>query len=210
MSDSKTLPDPLLLDRFESALQYATQLHATQARKGGQIPYLSHLLAVTSLVLEAGGDEDQAIAALLHDAVEDQGGLPVLAEIRRRYGDRVGDIVEGCTDAHVQPKPPWKQRKQAYIDHLSHADEDMLLVSLADKVHNVRSILLDHRALMAREGSADALWERFKGKKTGTLWYYRELLKAFQARKTDRLIRLLNEFESMVRALHEEAGETFD
>ncbi|HHJ14715.1 MAG TPA: HD domain-containing protein [Gammaproteobacteria bacterium] len=130
----------MLWGRFESALAFATQ-----ARKGTRIPYLSHLLAVSALVLESGGDEDQAIAALRHDAVEDQGGRPALEEIRRRYGDRVAAIVEGCSDTDVIPKPPWKERKQAYVDHLAEAQPDVLLVSLADKVHNLRSIVLDHR-----------------------------------------------------------------
>ncbi len=118
------------------------QAHARQKRKGTETPYVSHLLGVASLVLEHGGDEEQAIAALLHDAVEDQGAHqePV---IRERFGDRVADIVLGCTDADTLPKPPWRERKERYIEHLEHASSDVLLVSCADKVHNARAIVTD-------------------------------------------------------------------
>jgi len=162
-----------LTARFEEALVYATQLHAGQNRKRSYVPYVAHLLAVTALVLEDGGDEDQAIAALLHDAVEDQGGLATLEEIRRRYGERVAAIVEGCTDAFSIPKPPWRQRKEDYIASLRQADQAVRRVSLADKVHNARSTLRD----LTREG--DAVWARFNGGKEGTLWYYHQLIDAF-------------------------------
>ena len=132
-----------LTQRFQSALAYAAKLHRDQRRKGSDIAYTSHLLGVASIALEIGGDEDQAIAALLHDAVEDQGGLPRLAEIRQLYGDCVADIVWDCTDADTEPKPPWRARKEAYIASLSHKPADSLLVSLADKTHNARAILDD-------------------------------------------------------------------
>src|SRR5271163_4142084 len=127
--------------RFERALLFATRKHAAQTRKGGSVPYISHLLGVAGLVLEAGGDEDLAIAALLHDVVEDCGGAPMLKEVRRRFGRRVAHVVEGCTDTDQDPKPPWRERKENYIQHLRTADADVRLVSAADKVHNLRHIL---------------------------------------------------------------------
>ncbi|MBY0402261.1 MAG: HD domain-containing protein [Cyanobacteria bacterium] len=162
------------MNRFQEALIYAAQLHQTQLRKGTSTPYLSHLMAVSSIVMEYGGNEDEAIAGLLHDAVEDQGGLPVLAEIRRRFGDTVADIVYGCTDAEVIPKPPWKERKVAYIQHLETATPSTLLVSASDKLHNVRNILSDYRK------KGEQTWSLFKGGKEGTLWYYRALLTVFE------------------------------
>ncbi len=159
--------------RFTDALAYATELHARQRRKGTDIPYIAHLLGVTALVLEDGGDEDEAIAALLHDAVEDQGGLPTLAAIRERFGDRVAEIVLGCTDAHTHPKPPWYARKERYIAHVRHASPAVRRVSLADKLHNVRAILHDQRQI------GDAVFARFAGGKRGTLWYYRALAEVF-------------------------------
>ncbi|MBA2632896.1 MAG: HD domain-containing protein [Chloroflexi bacterium] len=163
-------------ERFADALQYAYELHRRQGRKGSGIPYLGHLLGVCSLVLEAAGDEDQAIAGLLHDGPEDQGGLETLDEIRRRFGDRVADIVEACSDTFETPKPPWRERKEAYIERLREEPPDVLLVSLADKVFNAGAILNDLRTL------GDDLWSRFKGGKDGTLWSYRELADVFAAR----------------------------
>ncbi|SRR5258706_8202261 len=164
-----------LSKRFDQALLYAHQLHREQLRKETAIPYITHLMSVCALVLEHGGDEDQAIAALLHDAAEDQGGQATLDEIRKTYGTRVAKIVEVCTDTVVTPKPPWKARKEAYITHLKEAPKDAFLVSMADKVHNARSILADLRT------QGDDLWKRFSGGKDGTLWYYRALSDAFRA-----------------------------
>jgi len=143
-------------------------------RKGTNVPYVAHLLGVTALVIEDGGDEDQAIAALLHDAVEDQGGMTTLEEIRSLFGYRVADIVAGCTDSFQTPKPPWKIRKEGYLSHLSEATEDVRLVSLADKLHNARSILHD----LKKDGGS--VWKRFNGGKEGTLWYYNSLLNIFE------------------------------
>jgi (p)ppGpp synthase/HD superfamily hydrolase len=171
--------------RFERALLFATRKHAGQHRKGTTVPYVAHLLGVASLVLEAGGDEDLAIAALLHDVVEDCGGAPMLKEIRRRFGERVAHVVDGCTDTDVDPKPPWRQRKEDYIAHLRTADADTRLVSAADKLHNVRSIVATYREI------GDRVWERFHGKRDGTLWYYRTLLDEFQRKKSSLLIREL-------------------
>jgi GTP pyrophosphokinase len=162
-----------LTARFEDALQYAARTHSGQLRKGSPVPYVAHLLAVTALVLEHGGGEDEAVAALLHDAVEDAGGLPRLADIRGRFGDAVAAIVADCTDADVIPKPPWLQRKQRYILHVPGAPAAVHLVSCADKLHNARSLLADYRRL------GPAVWGKFKGRRTGTLWYYRTLLLAY-------------------------------
>jgi (p)ppGpp synthase/HD superfamily hydrolase len=171
--------------RFERALLFATRKHARQHRKGTAVPYVAHLLGVAGLVLEAGGDEDLAIAALLHDVVEDCGGAPMLKEIRRRFGNRVAHVVDGCTDTDLDPKPPWRQRKEDYIKHLRTADADTRLVSAADKLHNVRSIVATYREI------GDRVWERFHGKRDGTLWYYRTLLDEFQRKKSSPLIREL-------------------
>jgi (p)ppGpp synthase/HD superfamily hydrolase len=162
-----------LTPRFEEALIYAARLHAGQNRKGNRVPYVAHLLGVTSLVLEDGGDEDQAIAALLHDAVEDQGGLETLKEIRSRFGDRVAEIVAGCTDAFVTPKPPWADRKKAYLEHLPEKPGDIRRVSLADKLYNARAILANLHQEQERT------WQHFRGGKQGTLWYFRSLADLF-------------------------------
>jgi GTP pyrophosphokinase len=191
----------MFTDRFSQALSLAQQLHATQVRKGTRIPYIAHLLAVTSLVIENGGGEDEAIAALLHDAVEDQGGAKTLERIRQQFGKHVAEIVLGCSDTDQTPKPPWRARKQAYIDHVRHASASIQLVSLADKVHNARSILADYRT------SGDAVWSRFHGGQTGTLWYYRALIDAFQANGHQPLVaeleRIVTEIEQLVAAAHE-------
>jgi (p)ppGpp synthase/HD superfamily hydrolase len=186
---------PTLTTRFEDALSYAFRLHNHQDRKGSDIPYFSHLMGVTALVLEDGGDEDQAIAALLHDAVEDQGGRAILEEIRRLFGERVANIVDGCTDSYSNPKPPWQSRKEEYIQHLYQASEDVIRVSLADKLHNTRTILSGLRE------NGDQVWERFRGKKDGTLWYYRSLIEAFKkitsGYMVDELERVVDEIERL-------------
>jgi (p)ppGpp synthase/HD superfamily hydrolase len=168
--------------RFERGLVFATRKHAGQGRKGTHVPYISHLLGVAGLVLEAGGDEDLAIAALLHDVVEDCGGAPMLKEVRRRFGKRVAHVVEGCTDTDVTPKPPWRKRKGDYLEHLRAADADVRLVSVADKLHNVRTIVAAYREI------GEAVWKRFQGKRKGTLWYYRALLNEFGRGPTNPLI----------------------
>ena len=165
----------LLSPRFARALQLTCELHTHQRRKGTTIPYLAHLISVCALVLEHGGSEDAAIAALLHDAVEDQGGAPTLKRIRSEFGESVAAIVAGCSDCEAYPKPPWLQRKRAYIQHIASATFEVRLVSAADKLHNLRSSLADYRQL------DEELWSRFNGKKEGTLWYYRALTDAFQA-----------------------------
>ncbi|MFZ1919602.1 MAG: HD domain-containing protein [Terriglobales bacterium] len=182
---------PPLGPRLQRAFHYAATKHDGQTRKSTAVPYLSHLLAVASLVLEAGGDEDMAIAALLHDVVEDCGGMPRLREIRKMFGPRVAHIVEGCTDTFIEPKPDWVQRKKGYLEEVKHANDETRLVSASDKLHNVRTILADYR----KDG--DAIWARFSGKKEGTLWYYRALSDEY-ARKPNRITR---ELELAVREL---------
>ncbi len=163
----------MLSERYDEALVFAHQLHRQQKRKGGTVPYIAHLLAVSALVLEHGGDEDQAIAALLHDAIEDQGGDATRQEIRRRFGRRVAALVDDCTDTDQIPKPPWRARKEAYLNRLQTLSEASRLVVLADKVHNARTLLLDYRSV------GEALWSRFEGHREGTLWYYRVLVQVF-------------------------------
>jgi (p)ppGpp synthase/HD superfamily hydrolase len=186
----------VLTRRFEQALVFATQKHSGQIRKGTGTPYISHLLSVAVLVLEAGGDEDLAIAALLHDVVEDCGGAPMLKEVRRQFGKRVGEVVEGCTDTDETPKPPWRERKEQYIRHLRTADAGTRLVSAADKLHNARSILADYREI------GEPIWQRFQGKREGTLWYYRALLNEFRRKYPNRLVdeleRVITELETVV------------
>lgn len=163
-------------ERFDAAVTLARTLHADQARKGTKVAYLSHLLGVASLVMEYGGDEDQVIAALLHDAVEDAGGAPTEAAIRDQFGDRVADIVRACSDTDVMPKPPWEERKRAYLEHLVGVDDTTLLVSLADKVHNARSLASD----LSVHG--DALWDRFHASSEQSHWYYDSLADIYAER----------------------------
>jgi (p)ppGpp synthase/HD superfamily hydrolase len=170
---------------FMQAFTFAAEKHAKQTRKASTIPYIAHLMGVASLVLEAGGDEDLAIAALLHDVVEDCGGVPMLKEVRRRFGKRVAKIVDECTDAYTEPKPPWRERKEKYIARLKHADADARLVSAADKLNNVRSILSDYREI------GEQVWARFNGGREGTLWYYRTLRDEFLKHKPNRITREL-------------------
>lgn len=183
----KTKPPkpPKLGSRLQRAFRYAAKMHDGQTRKQTAVPYLSHLMAVTSLVLEAGGDEEMAIAALLHDVVEDCGGMPRLREIHRMFGARVTTMVEGCTDSFVNPKLEWIVRKRDYLKKLKHHDHETRLVSACDKLHNVRTILADYRV----EG--ESIWKRFSGGREGTLWYYHALSDEFQRRKANRITREL-------------------
>jgi len=192
MPRSKGIRATKLTPRFEKALLFATRKHAGQIRKGTPAPYISHLMGVAGLVLEAGGDEDMAIAALLHDVVEDCGGRKMLTEVQKKFGKRVAHIVDGCTDTYLDPKPAWRQRKEDYIRHLRTADNDTRLVSAADKLHNSRHILADYYQ------DGEAIWGRFNGKREGTLWYYRALLKEFRRKKPNRVV---NELERVIMEL---------
>lgn len=160
--------------RFTQAFAYAQQLHANQYRKGGSIPYLSHLMSVAALVLEDNGTEEDAIAALLHDAVEDQGGVETLEHIRGQFGDTIAGYVDALSDARGTPKPPWRQRKLQYFQQLRKAPPSVLHIAISDKLHNARSIVLDS------EGYGDRIWERFKTGKSGTIWYYRTFMQLCQ------------------------------
>lgn len=197
-----TAPDassPRYSSRLIDALRVAATLHATQQRKGSEVPYLSHLLGTCSIALEYGADEDEAIAALLHDAIEDVEPADVARAAVADFGERVLHIVEGCTDTDVHPKPPWRARKEAYVAHVREADASVLLVSASDKLHNARSVAADLR----RHGVAT--WDRFNGGREGSLWYYRALVDAFRANPAhdpqlvDELDRAVGEMESLAR-----------
>ena len=188
-----------LTNRFVDAVAYATDLHLGQTRKGSGVPYVGHLLGVCSLVLEEGGTEDEAIAALLHDAGEDQGGERQLALIRDRYGAAVEEIVRACSDTLLEDKPAWQARKEQYLAHLEHQPRPVLIVSLADKLFNARAILRDYQSV------GDELWTRFTGDQDGQLWYYRSLSDIFSrllpdVQMTGELAEVVTELERVCAA----------
>ena len=196
-------PRARLSERFEEALLLAARLHARQRRKGSDTPYVAHLMAVTALVLEHGGTEDEAIASLLHDAAEDQGGSQTLQLIRERFGDPVAETVAGLTDTDDIHKPSWRPRKERYIAHLRTAPYSVRLIAAADKLHNARSVLTDYRAL------GEAVWDRFTGGREGTLWFYAAVNQALQdAARSDEapLNALLADLNETVSALERETG----
>ena len=184
-----------LSPQFERALTYVTKIHGGQLRKKTKIPYIAHILGVAAIAMEYGANETEAIAALLHDAVEDCGGAKRLRDIEQKFGKKVAEIVEGCTDTDQTPKPPWLERKKAYVAHVRHAPMPTKLVSASDKLHNVRAILMDY----CKEG--EKLWSRFNGGKQGALWYYRALVKAFNGKRIRLLVqeldRTLTQLESL-------------
>ena len=199
LCDSERVPaetaSPRLTSKFVEALQYAAEKHGTQTRKASDVPYLGHLLSVAGLVIEADGTETQAIAALLHDAAEDQGGEETLAEIREKFGADVATIVDECSDTFETPKPPWRQRKESYIRHLPDASDDAIVVSLADKLDNARAILRDFRA------HGDQLWQRFSVQDPQLhLWYYRSLLQVYAQRIDNWMV---HELRDVVDALED-------
>jgi (p)ppGpp synthase/HD superfamily hydrolase len=181
--------------RFQKALAYAVKLHAKQTRKGTDEPYIGHLLGVASIVFQYGGNENEAIAALLHDAVEDQGGQSTLSAIRRKFGTRVATIVDGCSDSFEIPKPPWLERKKKYLAHIGRAPAAVRFVCAADKLHNSRAILADYRAVGER------LWPRFTGGKEGTRWYYREVVKALRDAGSNPLVEELGRVVAEIEKL---------
>ena len=187
----------VLSERFEEALRYAAHVHAGQTRKGTEVPYLAHLLGVASIVLEYGGTEDEAIAALLHDAPEDAGGLGRLEDIRTRFGETVAELVESCTDTMLSPKPAWRTRKAGYIARIPKLSNSARLVSIADKLQNARSLLRDLRE------SGEAVWPRFKGGKDGTLWYQRCLVQAFRTAGAAGASPLVDELDRVVTRIEE-------
>lgn len=185
----------ILTQKFEQALVYATRLHTQQVRKATGIPYISHLLSVAALVLENGGNEEEAIAALLHDAVEDQGGAATRAEIYQLFGEQVVAIVDGCTECDTLPKPPWHERKQRYLEQLCLGSPAVRRVALADKLHNARSLLFDYRQ------QGDAIWSVFTAGREGTLWFYHSLINLYRQTPStpmlEELARVINELEQI-------------
>jgi (p)ppGpp synthase/HD superfamily hydrolase len=195
----------VLSDRFDRALLYATHVHGGQVRKGTSTPYVAHLLAVAATVLEYGGDEELAIAALLHDSAEDQGGTARLNDVHNRFGGRVARIVKACSDSLAdtgkgERKAHWQERKEAYLAHLQTADEDILWVSLADKVHNARAILRDLR----KPDIGEKVWARFNVPTKDTLWYYHSLADMFCERLSNQLS---NELQEIVEVLEAEVAK---
>ena len=194
----KQIVNNLLTEKFEQALIYATKLHSNQVRKGSNVPYISHLLGVTALVLEDGGSEEEAIAALLHDAIEDRGGDKIRQEIKAKFGELVAEIVEDCTESDTDPKPAWKERKLATIKKFREVSPQVRRVILADKLHNARSILGDWYRI------GDAIWERFKTGKVGTLWYFRSIVEVDRELGSsylgEELTRVIAELEKMDNA----------
>ena len=177
---------PMILgEKFFAALRYATHLHGGQVRKSTNIAYISHPLGVASLVIEGGGDEDQAIGGLLHDIAEDCGGEVRLHEIEHNFGARVAAIVRGCSDSLVQDssqKAPWRERKLEHIAKIKNASDDIVLVSLADKTHNARAIATDYAAI------GDELWERFNAKPDDIRWYYQSMYEALEKRSESKFL----------------------
>lgn len=196
------IPAAYFTSRLSAAFDYARDLHRNQVRKATTNPYIAHLLAVTALVIEHEGDEDQAVAALLHDAIEDhpRGGR-TREEIGRMFGDRVLQIVLGCTDADTDPKPEWRPRKEAYLAHLATARIEVRRVAAADKLHNARAILTDYRRL------GESFWQRFNAKRDDQLWYYRGVVTALRGGNGPGAItNLVDELDEVVRATEAEAG----
>ncbi|AFY60089.1 HD domain-containing protein [Synechococcus sp. PCC 6312] len=192
--------------RYFDALEYAATLHKAQTRKGTDIPYISHLAAVATIAIHYGADEDEAIAALLHDAVEDQGGLQTLDYIRNEFGERVAEIVQACSDSIAdtiqgEEKLPWKDRKLAYLDHIKTASPSVRLVSASDKLHNAQSIRRDYQTL------GDELWNRFNAGKEGTLWYYRSLVEAFREHGDSPLLQTLDEVVTELESVVTPSGK---
>ncbi len=191
-------PAPPFTGRLDEAFALARELHAKQFRKGTKIPYLAHLMAVASLVIENGGSETEAIAALLHDAAEDQGGRPTLERIRKQFGEEVASIVDGCTDTYEDPKPSWKPRKEKYLRHLPDASRSVKLVVAADRLHNARSMLADYGVI------GEELWNRFNAPKEDLFWYYR---KAVAILKSGGPKPLVAELDRVVTELERLASE---
>lgn len=193
MSKKPDVPAWIPSARFEEALLYAVRTHALQPRKGGTVPYLSHLFAVASLVLEDGGSENDTIAALLHDAAEDQGGEDRLRDIEARFGAAVAEIVRGCSEPLTVPKLSWDERKTYYLDHLPGASDSVGRVALADKLHSARSLVRD----LAKHG--DELWNHFNATREQQAWFYRGLCDVFRGRDAANPMYL--EFEVLLERI---------
>jgi (p)ppGpp synthase/HD superfamily hydrolase len=181
----ENIPSTFLTKRYLAAMEYAISQHKDQTRKQTNIPYISHCLAVSSLVLEAGGDEDQAIAGLLHDVAEDCGGEPRLVEIENLFGKRVAKIVRGCSDSLTESettKAPWKERKLEHLNKLRQSDKDILIVTGADKTHNARAIVTDSQII------GDRIWNRFNAEKSDITWYYKSVLEILVEKKVPKFL----------------------
>ncbi len=176
--------------RFDRAVALALDSFRPIVRKGSGVPYATHLLSVTALVGEYGGDEDQLCAAILHDYIEDIPGATE-EKLAEEFGDRVAKMVVALSDCEGEPKPPWRERKMAYLAHLKHEDPDIKLISCADKLHNATTIVMDHKRI------GNSIFERFRGKKDGTLWYYDAVVHAlahgWESRLLDRLDEVVDE-----------------
>ena len=188
---------PTLTRRFDEAFAYAHEVHRTHIRKGNGAPYIGHLIGVASIVIDDGGTEDEAIAALLHDAPVDRGGRERLEDIRARFGDAVAKIVEDCTDSWTMPKAPWAERKKKYAEHARTLDAASLRVSAADKVHNAYAILRDLRNV------GDTVWERFNASADDIMAYYQSLVRSYKEAGGGRLV---DELDRIVRAIEREMG----
>jgi len=187
-----------MTSRLTDAFSFAFDAHREQTKKGSAVPYISHLLEVSGLVLTYGGNEDEAIAALLHDTVEDHPDLVSFQSIGKRFGSKVAQIVESCSDSTTIPKPPWKPRKERYIEHLRGANESVLMVAAADKLSNVRAVIKDYRQI------GDGVWKRFNAGKSDQLWYYRTVTEALtEAAGTGRAHVLVQDLKRAVTELEE-------
>jgi len=173
--------------RIVDAFAFTYDLHRTQVRKGSRVPYITHLMGVAAIVGRHGGDEDQFIAALLHDAVEDQGGLETLDRIRDRFGEAVADYVAGCSDSDEPPKPPWWERKERFIETARTASPKQKLIIAADKLHNARALISDVRE------KGEAVWDLFNAGREGILWYYAEMVRVLAEDWSHPLLRELAE-----------------
>jgi (p)ppGpp synthase/HD superfamily hydrolase len=190
-----------LSDRFSQAFGFAFEVHREQTKKGGKVPYIAHLLEVTGLVLSYGGNEQEAIAALLHDAVEDHPDLASFEKIKEQFGTAVAQIVEACSDSSTIPKPPWKARKEKYIEHMHSANESVLMVATADKLVNARAVMRDYRLV------GEQVWSRFNAGKSEQLWYYRTVAKALADAAGDGRARpLVDELKRAVERLEALCG----
>lgn len=191
------IDEPILSPRFALALQFANQIHATQIRKGGKVPYIAHLMSVCALTLEYGGGEDEAIGALLHDAAEDCGGRAMLKSVRTLFGPKVATIVEGCTDSFAARKPNWRRRKEAYVAHLRTAPPSVKLVAGCDKLHNLTTTLRDLRA-----NPGPDYWSRFTANAGEQAWYYGACANALEAAPASPVAgefgRVFGEFQAIL------------
>jgi GTP pyrophosphokinase len=185
----------MLTSRFAQAFLLAERAHGDQIRKGSGVPYITHLMAVSAIIGEYGGDEDQMIAGLLHDVLEDRGHVVSLSQIRGMFGWRVAMIVESCSDTMVKPKPPWEERKRAYLEKLAQESPVVKLVSAADKLHNARALVRDYAEV------GEAMWTRFNASKHRQCWYLRGCVVALGQSWDHLIVRELDEIVSELQGM---------